>query len=131
MMFPWPYINIPYLWPLLVVLLFVYSPTYLCFNVADHQMCGPLRGLWHIFPQDIHVLALHGPNGWKIKIIQIIAKKWKGFWHGQVLIIQITLGHFFLHGESCSSWCRCNFNFFFIYPLFFFINLKDVCVNVM
>ena len=38
---------------------------------------------------------------------------------------------FFLHGESCSSWCRCNFNFFFIYPLFFFINLKDVCVNVM
>ena len=66
----------------------------------------------------------------KNKINQIIAKKWKGFWHGQVLIIQITLGHFFLHGESCSSWCRCNFNFFsFIH--FFFINLKDVCVNVV
>ncbi|KAL6322739.1 hypothetical protein AAG906_018620 [Vitis piasezkii] len=32
------------------------------------------RGLWHIFLQDIHVLALHGPNGLKIIIDQIIAK---------------------------------------------------------
>ena len=53
-----------------------------------------LGGLWHIFLQDINVLALHGPNGLKIIIDQIIANNFKGFWHGQVLIIQITLGHF-------------------------------------
>ena len=95
LMFSWPYISIPYLWPLLVVLLFVFSTTYLCVNKADHQTCRPFGGLWHIFLQDIHVLALHGPNGWKIIIDQIIAKNWKGFWHGQVPIIQITLGHCF------------------------------------
>ena len=127
-MFPRPYISIPYLSPLLVVLLFVCSPTYLCFNIADHQICGPLGGHWHIFLQDIHVLALHGPNGWKV----IIVKNWNGFWHGQVLIIQITLGHFFLHGASCSSWCRRKFNLFMFYLyIIFFINLKDACVNVM
>ena len=66
--------------------------------------------------QDINVLALHGPNRWKIIIDQIKAKNWKGFWHGQVLIIQINLDHFFfLQGESCSSWCRGKFNLFMFY----------------
>ena len=59
-----------------------------------HQTCWPLGGFSHIFLQDIHVLALRGPNGSKIIIDPIIAKNWIGFWHGQVLIIQITLGHF-------------------------------------
>ena len=40
-------------------------------------------------------------------------------------LFKLPLVIFFLHGESCSSWCRGNFN------LFLFINLKDVCVNVM
>ena len=132
MMFSWLYISIPYLWPLLAVLLFVCSPTYLCFNIAYHQTCWPLWGLWHIFLQDIHVLALHGPNGWKIIIDRIIAKNWKGFWHGQVLIIQITVGHFFSSWGICSYWCRGNFNLFFIYLyIIFFINRKDVCVTVV
>ena len=47
----------------ITVLLFICSPTYLCSNIAYHQTCWPLEGLWHIFVQDIHVLALHGPNG--------------------------------------------------------------------
>ena len=42
---------------------------------------------------------------------------------------------FFLHEESCSSWCHGNFNLFLIYLyiiiIIFFINLKDVCVNVV
>ena len=76
-MFSWPYVSIPYLWPFLAILLFVCSPMYLCFNITYHQTCWPLEGLWHIFLQYIHVLALHGPNGWKIIIDQIIAKKLK------------------------------------------------------
>ena len=60
-MFSRPYISIPYLSPLLTVLLFIYSPTYLYFNIGGYQTCGPLGGLWHIFLQDIHVLALHAP----------------------------------------------------------------------
>ena len=40
MMFSRSYIIIPYLRPLLIILLFVCSPTYLSFNIADHQMCG-------------------------------------------------------------------------------------------
>ena len=39
LIFSRPYISIPYLWPLLVVLLFVCSPTYLYFNIADHHTC--------------------------------------------------------------------------------------------
>ena len=128
-MFSWPYISIPYLWPLIVVLLFVCSPTYLCFNIAYHQTCWPLGGLCHIFLQTIHVLAFHGPNGWKIIIDQIIAKNWKGFWPSQVLFIQITLGHFLFSWKSCSWWCRGKFNFFFIH--FFYIYLIVLCVNVM
>ena len=129
MMFSRPYISIPYLWPLLIILLFLCSPTYLYFNIADHQTCWPLAGLWQIFMQDIHVLVFHGPNGWKIVIDQIIAKNWKGFWHGQVLIIQITLGQFFLHGESCSSWCRGNFNLFlfYLYIIFFYKSKRCMC----
>ena len=97
-------------------------------------MCWPLGGLWHIFRQDKHVLALHGPNGCKIIIGQIIPKNEKGFWHCQVLIIQITLGH------SFSSWgvlqLMMSWQFYFIYDLFmhcffFYINLKNVCVNVV
>ena len=120
-MFSWPYISIPYLWPLLIVLLFICLPTYLCLNIADHQTCRHLGGLWPKFLQDINVLALHVPNRWKIIIDQIKAKIWKGFWHGQVLIIQITLGHFFLLGKSCSSWCYGKFNLFlfYLYILFF------------
>ena len=43
---------------------------------------------------------------------------------------------FFLHGECCSSWCCGNFNLFMIYDLFIhyffiYINLKDICVNVV
>ena len=39
---------------------------------------------------------------------------------------------FFLHGESCSSWFHGNFNFFRIYLyIIFFINVKDVWVNVV
>ena len=106
-MFSWPYISIPYLWPLLIVLLFVFSPTYLYLNIANHQTCSPLGGLWQIFMQGIHVLVFHGPNGLKIKVDHIIAKKWKRFWHGQVLIIQITFGHFLFSCEileSMMSW---------------------------
>ena len=131
MMFSRPYISIPYLPPLLAILLFVCSPTYLCFNIGDHQTCGPLEGHWLIFLHDIHVLALHGPNGCKIIIDQNKAKNWNGFCHGQVLIIQITRGHFFLRGECSSSWCCCKFNLFLFYLYIFFINLKDVCINVM
>ena len=88
---------------------------------------------WHIFLQDVHVLTLHGPKGWKIIIDQIIAKNWKGFWHGQVLIIQITPTHFFSSWESFSSWCRGKFNLFlfYLYIIFFYINLKVLCDNVM
>ena len=132
MMLSWEYINIHYLCPLLVVLLFVCSPTYVCFNIAYHQTCWPLRGLCLIFLQDIHVLSLHGPNWWKIIIYQIIAQNWKGFWHCHVFIIQITLGHFLSSCESCSSWWFGKFNFFlFYYTFFIYINLKVLCVNVM
>ena len=43
-------------------------------DIAYHQTCCPLGGLWHIFLQDILVLALHGPKGGKIIIDEIIAK---------------------------------------------------------
>ena len=128
-MFSWPYISIPYLSPLLVVRFFVRSPTYLYFNIADHQACGPLGGLWHIFLQDIHVLALHGPNGWKIIIVQIIAKNWKGFWHGQVLLIQITLGHFFFMGNLVAHDVMASLIYLcFIYTLFFFKSKRYMCL---
>ena len=128
MMFSRQYLNIRYLWPLLAVLLFVCSPTYVCFNIAYHQTSWPLGGLCHIILQHIHVLAFHWPNGWKIIMDQIIAKNWKGFWHGQVLIIQITLGNFFLHVESCSSRCRGKFNLFlFIYTFFLYKCKSFMC----
>ena len=132
MMFSRPYISIPYLSPLLAILPFVCSPTYLCFNIGDHQTCGPLEGHWLIFLHDIHVLALHGPNGCKIIIDQIKAKNWNGFCHGIVLIIQITLGHFFLFmwNVVAHDVVASLIYFYFIYT-FFFINLKDVCINVM
>ena len=85
--------------------------------------------------QDINVLALHGPNWWKIIIDQIIAKNWKGFWHGQVLIIQIIVGHFysFMANPVVHDVMENLIYFWFIYTLFcfFFINLKDVWVNVV
>ena len=112
LMFSWPYISIPYLWPLLVVLLFVFSTTYLCVNKADHQTCRPFGGLWHIFLQDIHVLALHGPNGWKIIIDQIIAKIEKGFDMAKFPLFKLHLVIVFSHGKSCCSWCRGKFNLF-------------------
>ena len=121
------YLSIFYLWPFFAVLLFVRSPMYVCFNMAYHQTCCPLGGLCHIFLQDIHVLAFHGPNRWKIIIDQVIAKNWKGFWHDQVLIIQITRGHFFLHRESCCSWCRGKFNLFLFY-LYIFFNKSKRCM---
>ena len=122
MMFSRLYISIRYLSPLLAILLFVCSLMYLCFNIADHRTCGPLGGLWLIFLHDIHVLALHGPNGWKIIIDQIKAKNWNGFSHGQFLIIQITRGHFFLHEECSSSWCCGKFNLFpfYLYIIYFY-----------
>ena len=125
--------HFPYLWPILGVLLFISSPTYLCFNIAYHQMCWRLGGLWYIFLQDIHILALYGLNGWKIIIDQIIANNWKGFWHDQVLIIKITLGHFFSSWGILWSWCCGKFNLFmfYLYINFFYINLKDICVYVM
>ena len=46
-------------------------------------------------------------------------------------LFKLPLVIFFLHGESCSSWCRGNFNLFLTYLFDFFINLKDVCVNVV
>ena len=47
-------------------------------------------------------------------------------------LFKLPLVIFFLHGESCSSWCCGKFNLFMFYLyIIFFINLKDACVNVM
>ena len=43
MIFSRPYISIPYFLPLLAILFFVCSPTYLYFNITDHQTCWPFR----------------------------------------------------------------------------------------
>ena len=48
-------------------------------------------------------------------------------------LFKLPLVIFFLHGESCSSRCRGKFILFlfYLYIIFFYINLKDVCVNVV
>ena len=126
------YLNIRYLWPLLVVLLFVCSPTYVCFNIAEYQTCWPLGGFSHIFLQDIHVIAFHEPNEWKIIIDQFTAKNWKGFLQGQVLIIQSTLGHFFFcMWNLVAQDVVASLIYFFFIHTFFLINPKVLCVNEM
>ena len=122
------YLNIHYLWPLLAVLLFVCLPTDVCFNIADHQTCCPLGGFCDIFLQDIHVLAFHKPNGWKIIIDQIkrvLARPsshyskypWSFFFFMWNLVVQDVVAILIY--------------IFFIYTIFFFINLKVLCVNVI
>ena len=84
--------------------------------------------------QDIHAFSLDGPNGRKIILDLIIAKNGKGFWNGQVLIIQITLGHFFFFMANLIAddvMTSLIYICFIDTYIFFFRNLIDVCVNVM
>ena len=57
----------------------------------------------------------------------------KGVGMAKFSLFKLPLVIFFFHGESCSSWSRGKFNLFlfYLYIIFFYINLKDICVYVM
>ena len=99
------------------------------YSISSNQLAFR-RTLAHIL-QDIHVWAIHGPNGWKIIIDQITANNWEEFWSSHYSNYPwsffVFMGNLIAH-DTVSSLIY----FYFIYTLFFFcLNLKDVCVNVV